>query len=128
MHELQGTLPNSWADNGAFPALRALYLNRNWRLSGPLPADWGSKTSSLNKLEVLALQGCNLTGTLPVSWSSNMPLLSVLDLNYNYLSGEPLCSVFLPSQLSCIATRLIIAQTSAAHCHQAHIRCGVSNG
>lgn len=34
------------------------------------------------------LQGCNLTGNLPISWASNMPLLSVLDLNYNSLSGE----------------------------------------
>ena len=85
---MQGTLPSSWADNGAFPALRALYLNRNWRLNGSLPEAWGANANSLNKLEVLVLQGCNLTGNLPISWASNMPLLSVLDLNYNSLSGE----------------------------------------
>ncbi|CAL8462229.1 g1760 [Coccomyxa elongata] len=86
-NDISGTLPSAWSDNGAFPALRALYLNRNWQLSGTLPASWGSQTSSLHKLEVLTAQGCNLTGPLPVEWASNLPLLSILDLNYNALSG-----------------------------------------
>ncbi|BDA46092.1 probable leucine-rich repeat receptor-like serine/threonine-protein [Coccomyxa sp. Obi] len=86
-NDISGTLPSAWSDNGAFPALRALYLNRNYQLSGTLPASWGSQASSLHKLEVLTALGCNLTGPLPAQWASNLPLLSILDLNYNALSG-----------------------------------------
>lgn len=86
---MQGTLPAAWADNGAFPALRALHLARNWQLSGSLPAAWGSNTTSMHKLEILTAQGCNLTGPLPASWAANLPLLSILDLSNNALSGQP---------------------------------------
>jgi hypothetical protein len=52
---LQGTLPTEWADNGAFPLLRLLALDKNWRLGGSLPAAWGRNASSMAKLEVMEL-------------------------------------------------------------------------
>lgn len=51
----QGTLPGEWADNGAFPLLRLLAVDYNWRLSGSLPSTWGRNPSSMAKLEVLQI-------------------------------------------------------------------------
>jgi hypothetical protein len=85
---VQGTLPDAWGTNGAFPSLRLLTLNRNWQLTGSLPATWGNSSDSLQRLEVLTMHDCNLTGTLPPSWAANMVLLSVVDLSNNWLSGS----------------------------------------
>ena len=52
---MQGTLPETWSASGAFPALRLLSLDLNWRLTGPLTKTWGTNGSGMRKLEVLTL-------------------------------------------------------------------------
>ncbi len=52
---LQGTLPETWAASGSFPALRLFAADLNWRITGPLPQTWGSSSGSFRKLEVISL-------------------------------------------------------------------------
>ncbi len=52
--DAQGALPEAWAD-GAFPSLRLLALDLNWRLTGPLPQSWGNSSASMRKLEVFTV-------------------------------------------------------------------------
>jgi hypothetical protein len=52
--------------------LRRLYLHNN-KLSGPLPAGWGS----LAALNNLGLATNELTGTIPDSWSGMRSLKSM---------------------------------------------------
>ncbi|CAL8464771.1 g4306 [Coccomyxa elongata] len=86
-NDITGTLPEAWAD-GAFPSLRLLVLDLNWRLTGPLPQSWGNSSASMRKLEVFTVAKCNITGTMPVSWVNNLPILSIVDLKYNQLTGS----------------------------------------
>lgn len=44
-YPLAGTLPPEWADEGSFPSLSSLYLNKNM-FSGTLPPEWGSNESA----------------------------------------------------------------------------------
>ncbi|KAK9917092.1 hypothetical protein WJX75_000820 [Coccomyxa subellipsoidea] len=87
-NDISGTLPTEWADNGAFPLLRLLALDKNWRLGGSLPAAWGRNASSMAKLEVMELGYANISGTLPASWADQLPLLSISYMGFNTLSGS----------------------------------------
>ncbi len=49
-----GTLPASWGDSGAFPALSLLQLY-DLPISGMLPATWGSHGSSMPSMTALYL-------------------------------------------------------------------------
>lgn len=40
----------------AFPSLRLLSLNKNFRITGPLPSSWGGTSTSMRKLEVRLLR------------------------------------------------------------------------
>ncbi|BDA50369.1 probable leucine-rich repeat receptor-like protein kinase PEPR2 [Coccomyxa sp. Obi] len=86
-NNIQGTLPGSWSADGAFPSLRLLALDLNWQLTGPLTQTWGTAGSSMRRLEVLTLGRCNLTGTMPTDWVDSMPILSIVDINYNRIKG-----------------------------------------
>ncbi|CAL8464777.1 g4312 [Coccomyxa elongata] len=87
-NDISGTLPAEWADNGAFPLLRLLALDYNWRLSGSLPSAWGRNPSSMAKLEVLQIGHSNFSGTLPESWTNQLPVLSIFYGGFNTLSGS----------------------------------------
>ncbi|BDA50370.1 MDIS1-interacting receptor like kinase 2 [Coccomyxa sp. Obi] len=82
-----GTLPDEWGRDGAFPALRLLSFDLNWRVTGPMPEVWGASPGSMRKLEVVTVARCNHTGQLTGAWVKNLPILSVVDLSYNQLSG-----------------------------------------
>ncbi|CAL8464770.1 g4305 [Coccomyxa elongata] len=82
-----GTLPDEWGRDGAFPALRLMSFDLNWRVTGPMPEVWGSSPGSMRKLEVITVARCNHTGQLTSAWVKNLPILSVVDLSYNQLSG-----------------------------------------
>ena len=84
---LQGSLPDSWGQNGAFPALRDLFLSFNGGLSGTVPASWGADGSSMALLQRVQITNCNLSGPLPAAWWTRMSSLRVLDLSSNFLSG-----------------------------------------
>ena len=86
---LQGTLPLDWALKSAVPALKALNLSGNYELSGPLPDAWGNTSAGMQSLQVFSARGCNLSGPLPTSWAG-LPALGVLDMAYNYFTGEEL--------------------------------------
>lgn len=83
---LQGTLPADWANQSAVPQLKYLDLSYNYQVSGAIPDTWGDG-EGLQSLTKLSVHSCNLTGTLPVSWVNGLPVLSALDLAYNYLTG-----------------------------------------
>ena len=83
---LQGTLPADWANQSAVPQLKYLDLSYNYQVSGTIPDTWGDG-EGLQSLTKLSVHSCNLTGTLPVSWVNGLPVLSALDLAYNYLTG-----------------------------------------
>lgn len=51
----QGTLPDEWGRDGAFPALRLMAFDLNWRVTGPMPEVWGSSPGSMRKLEVITV-------------------------------------------------------------------------
>ena len=94
---LQGTLPADWANQSAVPQLKYLDLSYNYQVSGAIPDDWGNG-EGLQSLTKLSFHSCNLTGTLPVSWVDGLPVLSALDLAYNYLTGTQ--SPFSPQNLT----------------------------
>lgn len=63
-----GSLPESWAQPNAFPALSSLDLSGLPLLKGSLPTSWGSLPSLLD----LDLGGSSaLTGGLPAEWGSS---------------------------------------------------------
>lgn len=56
-----GTLPDSWADEGSFPALQVLAIQSGTKMSGTLPPEWGSPTA-WQQLQYLYIIDCPLTG------------------------------------------------------------------
>jgi hypothetical protein len=83
---LQGTLPADWGNKSAVPQLQFLNLGYNYQILGEIPDAWGDG-EGLQSLTKLSFHSCNLTGTLPVSWVDGLPVLSALDLAYNYMTG-----------------------------------------
>lgn len=63
-----GTLPDTWADTGAFPALSSLTF-WNSPLNGTLPVSW-ARPGALPSLISLELGGCSFHGTLPAEWAT----------------------------------------------------------
>ena len=105
--QLGGTLPESWADPGAFPNLREMVIS-NTSVSGTIPANWGFPryfpylqllnlgSSNLKgnipafnnaALAGLDLNDCKLNGSLGMFWSSSAPLQAV-SLSSNHISGS----------------------------------------
>ena len=90
---LAGTLPESWADPGSFPALTSLTLDLS-NLSGTLPPCWGNN-GSFPVLDSLALGPllspgvAPLAGTLPKAWSSPtaFPMLTSLSITNLSITG-----------------------------------------
>lgn len=66
IHCSAGSLPATWGQQGAFPALSSLDLSGLPLLNGSLPSSWGGFPS----LTALELGECPLTGTLPAEWGS----------------------------------------------------------
>ena len=58
-------LPDSWADDGAFPALQSIVF-ATANLTGTLPAIWG-QSSAFAALKVLNLSATHLSGSLPAT-------------------------------------------------------------
>ena len=63
--QLSGTLPASWASEGAFRELQELHLGGampgvSW-LSGSLPSEWGSLVA-FQQLSLLWINYCNISG------------------------------------------------------------------
>lgn len=104
---IRGSLPESWANVGAFPSLLALGL-ADTNISGTFPASWAS-WQAFPQLQVLDLHGTRLHGSLPAFqntalkalllkdcyfnstvdtvWTSSAPL-EILSLSYNSFSGS----------------------------------------
>lgn len=61
---ITGTLPPSWGGNGSLPTLTDLELNYT-KLAGPLPAEWGSPTG-FQQLQILCVYSCSTNGGRPV--------------------------------------------------------------
>ena len=84
---LSASLPDAWAEQGAFPALERLVVGAS-QVSGTLPASWGKAGafSSLQSLSITKLP--NFKGTLPESWGDPgaSPSLTQLDLQEVNLS------------------------------------------
>ena len=81
LNYLTGTIP---AAISKFTSLIALELSYN-QLSG----DWAAIQAALpNGMEWIGLGYTNLSGTIPESLAANHPDLLVLDLAYNYLTGN----------------------------------------
>ncbi|KAF8057645.1 FUM1 [Scenedesmus sp. PABB004] len=80
---LSGTLPDDYP--ARLPRLRALSLDGNPLLGGPLPESWADWSS----LEELNLADCALTGALPAAWGAGALArrLRVALLGGNRLSG-----------------------------------------
>lgn len=83
--DVAGTLPESWAEAGAFPDLLGLWL-LDLFVDGTLPALWGS--SGFPALTDLELQLPALSGTLPAEWGINgFQALTALELQLPMVSG-----------------------------------------
>ena len=104
---ITGSLPESWASNGAFPSLLVLGLG-DTNVTGTFPANWAT-TQAFPQLQVLALdstrlhgslpafkntaleavllENCYLNSTLDAVWTSSAPL-KILSLSYNFFSGS----------------------------------------
>jgi len=83
--DIAGTLPESWAEAGAFTELSELWL-LDLPVVGTLPALWGD--SYFQALTALQLQLPMLSGTLPPEWGSNgFQALTDLELRLPKLSG-----------------------------------------
>ena len=104
---ITGSLPESWATDGAFPSLLALGV-ADTDITGTFPASWAS-TQAFPQLQVLDLESTRLHGSLPAFnntalkavllkdcyfnstlnavWISSAPL-EILSLSYNFLSGS----------------------------------------
>ena len=89
----------------AVPALKALNLSGNYELSGPLPDAWGNASAGMQNLQVFSARGCNLSGPLPASWAG-LPALGVLDMAYNYFTGEELSLAY------CIVCMLMLCSAA----------------
>ena len=113
---LAGPLPETWFQEGAFPALEFMWFVQ-FPLSGPLPLYLPFD----NTLTTLKLEGTHITGTLPQEWAhpNAFQQLSLLIISAGDVTGRPpqACSVMLSLQGSCIhkvAAFLTIVQ----------VRCG----
>lgn len=87
---IAGTLPDTWADTGAFPALLSLSI-WNTPLNGTLPLSW-ARAAALPQLISLELGGCNVGGTLPAEWATPAAFqrLSYLHLTNCGITGKGL--------------------------------------
>ena len=91
---LTGTLPESWADPGSFPALTSLTFDLA-NLSGTLPTSWGNNGSfpvldSLLLGPFLSSGVAPLAGTLPKAWSrpTAFPMLTTLSVTNLSITGR----------------------------------------
>lgn len=84
-----GTIPLSWAEPAAFPALQALQFQAT-QLTGSLPALLGTN-GSLPALIFLEVDSSPLSGTLPEEWGSpsGFNQLGALKLTNCNISGDP---------------------------------------
>lgn len=64
----RGSLPDSWAEPGAFPRLNLLTI-ASGGLNGTLPAAWG-RVGAWPALQKLYLEGNQLQGQLPPEWGT----------------------------------------------------------
>ena len=93
---LAGTVPQTWAQPGAFPNLSVLVI-MDVPLTGTLPPHWGSN-GSFPVLGVLELgsdsPGAPFSGTLPPEWGSatHWQSLRVLHLTDCSVTGDPASS------------------------------------
>lgn len=101
-----GALPSTWAQAGAFPALKELVLGR-LPLQGSLLPAWGTKGSfpSLETLQIGSASGVhpvtNLTGTLPAEWGNpaafqRLKSMSMLTVNITGGLAPPLLYMVMP--------------------------------
>ena len=81
---LTGSLPNlpdSWADNGSFPALQIMnFTGPDGNIAGSLPSSWAAPTA-FSELQVLNLSTTQLSGTLPPEWGQPGALAALSELH-----------------------------------------------
>ncbi|GAB4821548.1 hypothetical protein N2152v2_008594 [Parachlorella kessleri] len=65
MSRLSGTLPAAWGSPGAFPSLLELVIG-DGNIVGNLPEEWSGPGFPL--LQLLSIENVGLTGTLPPQW------------------------------------------------------------
>ncbi|KAL3130219.1 hypothetical protein ABBQ38_008518 [Trebouxia sp. C0009 RCD-2024] len=75
---LTGSLPATWGQQGAFPALQDLQLG-NSSQNGSLPPEWAGP-AAFRQLSSLLLFSIGISGTLPLSWANNGSLPALLEL------------------------------------------------
>ena len=66
-NSIRGPLPEEWGAAYSFTSLVALNVSDN-KLSGELPAGWGTVAPSLDALSLLAISGNAFSGAVPPSW------------------------------------------------------------
>ena len=66
---LTGSLPPSWGQAPAFPALQELNMDDLPGVSGSLPSAWGSN-GGFAELKLLSTVKAGLRGTLPREWGA----------------------------------------------------------
>lgn len=119
-------LPDSWADNGSFPALQIInFTGPAGNIAGSLPSSWAAPTA-FPELQVLNLSTTQLSGTLPPEWGQPGALsaLSELHLAGAYLTGHmhpappvPVINLAPPLLLQWLCLCLCVTQASPLHLH-----------
>ena len=110
-----GTLPSMWAQVGAFPTLKVLYLG-DLPLQGSLPPAWGTPGCfpSLEKLYLWSsdIGVGNISGTLPAEWGSStayqsLEYMQIVNLSitggFAILACMAMSCMTLPSMHTCKA-------------------------
>ena len=103
MSGLTGSLPNSWAQPSAFPALQTMNFSVT-SLTGTLPISW-AESSAFPNLTALYLQQRNITGH-SVCLCFGKCTRFMLSTSYTVHLTETLCLV--PCQAACIVTITLV--------------------
>ncbi|CUG87630.1 GP46-like surface antigen, putative, partial [Bodo saltans] len=102
-NDLDGTVPSTFR---TMTALQYLTVSGNPKLSGPLPAAWGTSGASLS-LRLLNLQNTSLFGTLPSSWSTSSSSLFSLG-SFLTVCHTQLCGGAPPGGISVFVLQLCL--------------------
>lgn len=74
-------LPDSWADNGSFPALQIMnFTGPDGNITGSLPSSWAAPIA-FPELQVLNLSTTQISGTLPPEWGQPGALSALSELH-----------------------------------------------
>lgn len=89
------SLPDSWAANGSFPALRSMNFS-SANLVGSLPASWG-KPGAFPELLNMNFSSTQLFGRLPGAWGNPQAFSKLQELHLQQLVSQVIRQIFVPS-------------------------------